>query len=493
MIDAAMLSCRNREVRCPREAALRRAPRSAVVAAVAAVAARFYCLAAALVVGAAALALQVADAAAAGPEISDFKLANGLEVVVIPDHRTPVVTHMIWYKVGSADETPGKSGLAHFLEHLMFKGTAKNPAGRFSQTLATIGGQENAFTTADYTAYFQRIAKEYLPLVMAFEADRMTGLVLTDENVLPERDVVLEEFNMRVANSPEARIGEQVAAALYLNHPYGRPVIGWHQEIEKLSREDALAFYRRFYTPNNAVVVVAGDVTGDEVKALAETTYGKVARVAEVPPRTRPEEPIPVAVRRLTMADARVAQPNLQRSYLVPSSTTAKPGESEALEILAQVLGGGETSRLYRALVIERHIATSAGGWYQGTALDDTRFGVFASPLPGVTFETVEAAIDAVIAGIAESGVTAGEFERAKTRLIADTVYAADNQATMAGWYGAALTSGGSVDKVASWPARLRAVTPEAVQDAARTWLDKRRSATGYLVKELPGNQEKRS
>src|SRR5207245_6869608 len=184
---------------------------------------------------------------------ASFTLDNGLQVLVIPDHRTPVVTQMIWYKVGSADETPGKSGLAHFLEHLMFKGTAKNPAGRFSQALATIGGQENAFTTADYTAYCQRIAKEYLPLVMEFEADRMTGLVLTDENVLPERDVVLEEFNMRVANSPDARIGEQVAAALFLNHPYGRPVIGWRQEIEKLDREDALAFYRRFYTPNNDV------------------------------------------------------------------------------------------------------------------------------------------------------------------------------------------------------------------------------------------------
>src|SRR6202041_2605395 len=211
-----------------------------------------------------------------------FTLGNGLQVVVIPDHRTPVVTHMIWYKVGSADETAGKSGLAHFLEHLMFKGTAKNPEGRFSQILAAIGGQANAFTTSDYTAFFQRIAKEYLPTVMEFEADRMTGLVLTDANVLPERDVVLEEFNMRVANSPEARIGEQVSAALYLNHPYGRPVIGWRQEIEKLNREDALAFYRRFYTPNNAVLVIAGDVTGDEVKTLAEQTYGKVAKVAEV-------------------------------------------------------------------------------------------------------------------------------------------------------------------------------------------------------------------
>jgi zinc protease len=437
-----------------------------------------------------ALAFLTGSAAAEGPEVGNFTLPNGLEVVVIPDHRTPVVTHMIWYRVGSADETPGKSGLAHFLEHLMFKGTAKNPAGRFSQWLAEIGGQENAFTTSDYTAYFQRIAKEYLPTVMEFEADRMTGLVLTDDNVLPERDVVLEEFNMRVGNSPESRIGEQVAAALYLNHPYGRPVIGWRQEIEKLNREDALAFYRRFYTPNNAVVVVAGDVTADGVKALVEQTYGKVERVVDVPPRTRPQEPIPVAVRQLTMADARVAQPSLQRSYLVPSGATAKPGEAEALDLLAHVLGAGETSRLYRALVVEQRVASSAGGWYQGTSLDDTRFGVFATPLPGVPFATVEQAVDAVIAEIADKGVTVDEFDRAKTRLIADAVYAEDNQATMARWYGAALTSGETVEQVGSWPARLRAVPREAVQNAARTWLDKRRSVTGYLVKELPGDKE---
>src|SRR6266481_3352975 len=266
----------------------------------AAIAARFPRRAGPLIgaVAALALAFQIGNASAAGPEVANFTLPNGLEVVVIPDHRTPVVTHMIWYKVGSADETPGKSGLAHFLEHLMFKGTAKNPAGRFSQALATIGGQENAFTTADYTAYFQRIAKEYLPLVMEFEADRMTGLVLTDENVLPERDVVLEEFNMRVANSPEARIGEQVSAALYLNHPYGRPVIGWRQEIEKLNREDALAFYRRFYTPNNAVVVVAGDVTGDEVRPMVERTFGTVAAQPAIQAqRQRPQEPEPGAAR----------------------------------------------------------------------------------------------------------------------------------------------------------------------------------------------------
>jgi zinc protease len=429
-------------------------------------------------------------ARAEGPQISHFSLDNGLEVVVIPDHRTPVVTHMVWYKVGSADEQAGKSGLAHFLEHLMFKGTDKNPQGRFSETLATIGGQENAFTTADYTGYFQRIAREYLPTVMEFEADRMTGLVLTEANVPPERDVVLEEYNMRVANSPEARLGEQVAAALYLNHPYGRPVIGWRPELEKLNREDALAFYRRFYTPNNAVLVIAGDVNVDEVRRLAEKTYGKVAARAEIGPRMRPQEPAPVAVRQVTLADPRVAQPSLQRSYLVPSSTTGKAGEPEALEVLAHVLGNGETSRLYRSLVVEQHLATNAGGWYQGTALDEARFGVYASPLPGVTFATLEAALDAVIAEVAEHGIAADELDRAKTRLVADAVYAQDNQATMARWYGAALTTGATMEQVTSWPKRVHGVTADAVRDAAHAWLDKRRSVTGYLVKEFPSTEK---
>jgi zinc protease len=439
------------------------------------------------------LAFQSGPAAAEGPQVADFTLPNGLEVVVIPDHRTPVVTHSIWYKVGSADETPGKSGLAHFLEHLMFKGTAAHPAGQFSQWLATIGGQENASTSSDYTIYYQRVAKEFLPTVMEFEADRMTGLVLTDNDVLPERDVVLEEYNTRYGNSPESRFGVQVAAALYLNHPYGRPVIGWRHEIEQLNREDALSFYRRFYRPNDAVVVVAGDVTRDEVKALVDKTYGRVARVVEVPPRVRPREPIPVAVRQLTMADDRVAQSSLQRAYLVPSTATAKPGEAEALYTLAQLLGGGETSRLYRALVVEQGIAASASGAYSGGALDDTRFDVSATPLPGITFATLEAAIDAVIAEIADHGVSEAEFDRGKTVLIASIVYGQDNQATMASWYGSFLMSGESVEWIASWMARLRAVTREDVHNAARTWLDKRRSVTGYLVKELPGTQEKRS
>jgi zinc protease len=219
-----------------------------------------------------------AAAMPAGPEISRFQLANGLDVVVIPDRRVPVATHMVWYRVGSADEPAGRSGIAHFLEHLMFKGTDKHPAGEFSNVVSEIGGQENAFTGNDYTAYFQRVAKEHLGTVMAFEADRMTGLQLTDDVVLPERNVVLEEQNTRVANEPAAQLGEELAAALFRNHPYSHPIIGWRHEIETLSREDALSMYRRFYAPNNAILVVAGDVEPDEVKALADATYGAVPR-----------------------------------------------------------------------------------------------------------------------------------------------------------------------------------------------------------------------
>src|SRR3984893_15230438 len=280
------------------------------------------------------VALRPLAGAASGLDVAHFTLGNGLEVVVIPDHRTPVVTHMVWYKVGSADETAGKSGLAHFLEHLMFNGTKKNPLGRYSQTVATLGGQENAFTTDDYTTYYQRIPRERLKTLMAFESYRMTGLVLTDAVVRPELQVVLEEQNMRVANNPGARLYEQMEAALYLNHPYGRPVIGWRHEIEKLDREGALAFYRRFYSPNNAILVVAGDVTANEVKTLAEETYGKVERVVEVGPRGRAKEPLPEAARTVTLADPRVTQPSLRRIYLAPSATSAEPGESEAPDLL---------------------------------------------------------------------------------------------------------------------------------------------------------------
>jgi zinc protease len=394
--------------------------------------------------------------------------------------------------VGAADEPPGKSGIAHFLEHLMFKGTAKNPAGRFSQHLATIGGQENAFTSQDYTGYFQRVAREHLATLMEFEADRMTGLVLTDPVIVAERNVILEERNQVVDNQPGARLAEQVQASQYLNHPYHRPIIGWRHEMETLNRDDALTFYRRFYAPDNAILIVAGDVTPDEVKALAEKTYGKIERQGAIAARQRPQEPPQISERRVTFADLRVAQPSMQRSYLVPSYTTAKDGDGEALDLLSYVLGGGANSRLYRAVVVEKRLATNVGSWYMGTSLDATRFGLSATPAAGTTLEQVEAAIDGVIETLRDQGPTAEELERSKNRMIADYVYAQDNQSTLARMYGAALTTGSTVEAVLERPARLRAVTAEQVRDAARRYLDKRHSVTGYLIRQA-AREEKRS
>jgi zinc protease len=424
-----------------------------------------------------------------------FTLPNGLQVLVIQDHRTPVVTQMVWYRVGSADETPGKSGLAHFLEHLMFKGTSKHPVGEFSQTVLKVGGNENAFTSVDYTGYFQRVPREQLGKMMEFEADRMTGLILKDENVLPERDVVLEEYNMRVANNPEARLNEQMMAALYLNHPYGRPVIGWHQEIEKLGREDALAFYRRFYAPNNAILVIAGDVDVNEIRPLAEATFGKVAAQPAIPAqRIRPQEPEPVAPRTVTLADPHVEQPAMKRDYLVPSAATAAAGESPALDVLAQLMGTGSNSYLYRALVVDKPLAVNANASYQGTSLDATQFSISAAPRQGVDFATVEQVVDGVIADLAKNPVRAEDLERVKTQLIAEAIYAQDNQATLARWYGGGLTTGLSIDDIRSWPDRILAVTAEQVRAAAAKWLDKKRSVTGYLIKDTaPKREEKRS
>jgi zinc protease len=331
--------------------------------------------------------------------------------------------------------------------------------------------------------------------MMDFEADRMTGLVLKDENVLPERDVVLEEYNMRVANNPEARLNEQMMAALYLNHPYGRPIIGWHHEIEKLDRDDALAFYHRFYAPNNAILVIAGDVDEKEIRPLVEATFGKVAPQPAIPAqRIRPQEPEPVAPRTVTLADPHVEQPVVKRDYLVPSAATAAPGESPALDVLAQLMGAGSNAYLYRALVVDHPLAVNAGAAYQGTSLDPTQFSISVSPKSGVEFATVEQAVDNVIADVAKNPVPPEDLERVKTQLIAEAIYAQDNQATLARWYGGALTTGLSIEDIRSWPDRIRAVTAEQVRAAAQKWLEKKRSVTGYLIKDTtPKREEKRS
>ncbi len=416
-----------------------------------------------------------------GPEVSSFALDNGLDVVVIPDRRVPVVTHMVWYRNGSADDPLGQSGIAHFLEHLMFKGTERHPAGEFSQIVSALGGQENAFTSFDYTAYFQRVAREHLKTMMEFEADRMRGLVLDDAVVAPERDVVLEERRMRVETDPAAQLSEAMAASLFVHHPYGIPIIGWMHEIETLSREHALDYYRRFYTPENAILVVAGDVTEREVRKVAEATYGQVPSRGDKPVRLRPREPEPRAARHVCVADPKVEQPTLQRLYLTPSCITGRGREALSLELLAEILGGGPTSYLYRKLVLERAVAVNAGSWYMGSAMEDTRFSIYAVPGAGIGLDALEEAVDQAVARIAADALDAEAIERAKTRLVAETIYASDSQSSLARIYGSALAIGETIEEVRRWPADIEAATRDDLAAAAERFLTVPRSVTGFL------------
>lgn len=408
-------------------------------------------------------------------------LANGLDIVVIPDRRVPVVTHMVWYRNGSGDDPARKSGIAHFLEHLMFKGTKTHPTGEFSHLVASLGGQENAFTSYDYTAYYQRIAKEHLGTMMHYEADRMTGLVLSDDVVDPERLVVLEERRLRTDSDPAAQLHEAVAATLYTHNPYGTPIIGWNHEIETLDRHDAIAYYERFYTPENAILVVAGDVEADDVIRLAESTYGQISPRGARPVRERAVEPAAVAEKRVSVSDARVEQPYLQRSWVVPSARTQTGSEAYALELLSEILGGGQTSLLYRHLVLDQRVAVGAGSGYHATMLNDSRFDVYAVPAPGITLDALDEAVSGVIRQLIDTGVSQAELERARTRFIAEMIYAQDSQVHMAHIYGSALAIGETVADVQQWTDRIEAVDAAAVQEAARRFLT-RPHTSGYLL-----------
>ena len=414
-----------------------------------------------------------------------FTLANGLQVVVIPNHRAPAVTQMVWYKVGGADEPRGKSGIAHFLEHLMFRGTKDVPPGMFSRLVAQNGGRDNAFTSEDYTAYFQTVAVDRLPLVMKLEADRMANLQISDAVVLPEREVIIEERRSRIDNNPAALLNEQVHTAIYLNHPYRIPTIGWEHEMEQLTTEDALAHYRSWYAPNNAVLVVAGDIDAAQLKPLAEQYYGPIPARA-VPPRTRLVEPPHVATARLEFRSPRVAQASWTRSFLAPSYTGGESKHAYALEVLAQIVGSGATSRLNRALVVEQKIAQSAGAYYDPGSLDLTTFGFYAVPRADRSIAEVESAVEAEIRMLIAKGVTSEEVERAKTRMIAESVYARDSLSGPANIFGAALATGRTIADVEAWPARIAAVSVDQVDDAARYAIRESAAVTGVLLPDSP-------
>lgn len=430
-----------------------------------------------------ALFLVFAAPALSAGDVTDFTLDNGMEVVVVEDHRAPVVMHMVWYRIGAADEPPGKSGIAHFLEHLMFKGTDDRTPGEFSRVVEANGGSDNAFTSQDYTAYYQRVAADRLGLMMEMEADRMRDLVLDD--VSTERDVILEERATRTDSDPRALFSEAMSAALYRNSPYGIPIIGWKAEMEGLAREDALDFYQRFYAPNNAILVVAGDVTPDEVKRLAEEYYGPLEPSAGLAPRMRPQEPPALVEQRLTMQDARVSQPSMVRSYLAPQRKAGDQADAAALVFLSELLGGSSTtSVLSRALQFDTNTAIYAGARYSATSLDETTFSLVVVPAEGVSLDDAEAALDETVAKFMAEGPDPEAFERIKMQIRAREIYALDDVGDIGNRYGEALTSGLTIADVKAWPEVLQAVTPDDVMRVAREVLEAPGSVTGWLQPE---------
>ena len=408
-------------------------------------------------------------------------LENGMKVVVVNNARVPVVTHMVWYKVGSADEGPGESGIAHFLEHLMFKGTKTRKSGEFSQIVARNGGRENAFTSYDYTAYFQTIASDRLETVMALEADRMTNLVITPKEVEPERQVVLEERRSRTDNNPGAVLGEHITASLFLNHPYRNPIIGWEHDIKTLDIDSILAFYKRFYQPNNAILVVVGDITAAKLKPLAEKYYGVIPPGLSAD-RNRAKEPPQKSARRVVHSDKRVRQSSWRRTYVAPSLLWGEKKYAYPLEVLADVIGGGASSRLYRKLVVEDEVAVSAGAYYSGAGNGPGRFTFYASPRGAVSLEALEKKVEKAIKKLVKNGITEEELRRAKSRMLALAIYARDSLAGAARSLGSSLAAGIPVVEVEAWPERIEAVTlPQILEAAASTFIEQR-SVTGLLL-----------
>ena len=416
-------------------------------------------------------------------EVTTFTLDNGMDVVVIEDHRAPVVVHMVWYRIGSADEPVGALGVAHFLEHLLFKATDTLESGEFSATVAANGGTDNAFTSYDYTAYFQRVAADRLPLMMQMESDRMNNLRLTEADIETERQVILEERNQRTENSPGALAREQIRAAQYLNHRYGVPIIGWKHEMEELSLEDVVDFYDLYYSPNNAILVVAGDVQPDEVRALAEQYYGVIPAEPELPKRLRPEEPPQRAARRLVFEDPRVSQDYVTRSYLAPERDSGAQETAAALVYLSEILGGSSfTSVLSVKLTFDSEIALFSGAGYDADSLDDTTFLLSVVPAEGVSLQQAEDAMDAALAEFLEEGIDPAQLERIRTQLRASEVYALDSIDGIARRYGSALTQGLTVQDVQEWPGILQAVTADDIMAAARDLFDIDQSVTAWVV-----------
>lgn len=398
-------------------------------------------------------------------QMESFRLKNGMEVILIPNHRAPLVTQLIVYRVGAADEQPSKTGLAHFLEHLMFKGTEKIPEGDFSQRIQALGGFDNAYTTQDYTAYFQTVPREFLAVIMEMESDRMTGLVLQEDKIEKERQVILEERRERVDNSPFSRYAERMRTVLYRNHPYHNPVIGWEDDIRGLSKQDIRDFYQKWYHPAQAVLILAGDVSRREAELLAERFYGTIT-AREPVERKRPD----VALDRreagfdtkMDFDDAQIRQYFYRHYHLAPSDGR-DPRMAAALTIMAEILDGGLSAKMHQHFVVNEKHAVSANASYSGGAKD---YGMLAFSYSMDEDKDMRVHHQAFINNLLETGFAEDEIEQAKRRILISLAFARDDVSSLARAVAAIIGVGGTVDELQSWPDLLSSITTDEVNKA---------------------------
>ena len=416
--------------------------------------------------------------------VTSFSLENGMRVVVIEDHRAPVVTHMVWYRAGASDENSGKSGVAHLLEHLLFKETENVGNGEFSQTVAALGGSDNAFTSQDYTAYYQRVSKQYLDLMMYYESDRMKNLKISELDFNTELKVVIEERSQRTDSKPGALFNEQNMASLYLNHPYGVPIVGWRHELEDLDREDAIDFYKTYYSPNNAILIVSGDVDPENVQMLANKFYGSLENTIYLDVRKRPAEPPQIVERRLIFEDERVSQPYITRTYLAAERDPGQQREAAALTLLADLIGSdGIQSILGKTLQLDNKKAIYTNAYYNGLSYDDTNFSLIVVPNIDVTLLDIEVELDKVINTFISNGIDEDHLERIKFQYKAQQIYSLDSAYSQARRFGVALTSGLTIEDVLAWPKIIQDIKSSEILAAAVSLFKKESSVTGWIRK----------
>lgn len=421
-----------------------------------------------------------------------FKLDNGLEVIVVPNHRARVVTSMIWYRVGAADEPQGLSGMAHYFEHLMFKGTDKMAPGEFSRLVKKLGGNDNAFTGQDFTAYFQTISVDHLGTMLEKEADRMVNLKVPAEHFKSEKKVVLEERRQRTENDPKGLFSEQMRSALFVNHPYGTPVIGWMNEIKGYEWDDVKTFYDAWYAPNNAIIIISGDVTSDSVRPLVEK-YFKELKLKTLPKRIRPEVPKAIGETVMTLTHPTIHQESVSKMLIAPSYKNNKQ-DALALQVLEQIMSGGPTTRLYKSLVVDQKKAIAAGLSYSSSAQDYGTISLYATPANDMTAKNILPLIEAEITDLRENSVTAQELQDAKQRLMDSAVFARDSLSGPAMTIGYSITTGSTLDDIESWPEDIQAITAVDISRVAKAYLDPaapwlRPGVVGYLYPEKTKNE----